>query len=205
MVEQCAQRSIQVSTVQGLNTGGSGFITGNIYKGAGKSKPLSFDNLSLLLTDTNFQPLRYTETDTSGYFEFSDLPFGSYQITGDHLSLNNQSPNKIVLNNAQPNLNGVFNIIDGSILISYLLSIGKLNFNEFVNIFPNPTNVKVWILSKYQIKSVEVFNQFGQQIEFSKTTYEPYFSIDLSNFSNGIYLIKVNTINSVKSLKILKN
>ena len=205
LVEQCAPRNIQVSTIQGLNTGGLGFIAGNIYKGAGKSKPLSFDNLSLLLTDTNFQPLRYTETDTLGYFEFSDLPFGSYHITGDHLSLNNQSPNKIVLNNAQPKLNGVFNSIDGSILISYVLSIGKLNFNEFVSIFPNPTNGKVWILSKPQIKSVEVFNQFGQQIEFSKITNEHHFSIDLSNFSNGIYLIKVNTLNSVKSLKILKN
>ena len=205
LLEDCRPLNIQISTIQGLNTAGSGFIEGNIYKGAGKTKQEPFIALPLLLTDTNFNVLRFTETDSLGFFTFKNLPNGNYFITGDQLSLNNQTPSKIEISNLQPILSGgVFNIVNGSINLSYVQSLKKFTLKSFVRFFPNPTNSMVWIFSNEQLLSIEVFNQFGQQVDLKTAIFNRSTTINLVDLTDGIYIFKVRSKNSLNIFKVIK-
>ncbi len=69
--------------------------------------------------------------------------------------------------------------------------IGPLNSSVFdyqnMILHPNPTSGKVNISVNFEIKSLSIYNLFGQKIIDLKNSQE----IDLSNFDSGIYFIKV--------------
>ena len=72
-----------------------------------------------------------------------------------------------------------------------------------VAVAPNPTHSIVTITSKFNIKSIELFDVQGRILETSleddNTT-----KIDLSGKQNGIYFLKINTENGSKVEKIVK-
>ena len=205
LVEQCGPQNIEISTLQGLNTGGSGFIAGNIYKGAGKANQEAFSNLPLLLTDTNYQILRFTSTDTAGYFQFKELPFGTYFIIGDDARLSNQKPSKLILNISNPNvLGGVFNIVDGSINLNFVQGFQKFNFKSTINVFPNPTSGKVWVISNQKINGLELYNVFGQKIEIPYRNFKNKLTIDFSQQINGVYFLRMKDEKGISNFKIIK-
>jgi len=79
------------------------------------------------------------------------------------------------------------------------------NINDVENnisIFPNPVTNFVTIYSK-NIISIEILNTNGKTINYlninSNTT-----TIDFSDFSKGIYIMKINTDNSFYTKKIIK-
>ena len=204
--EQCGPQTIEISTLQGLNTGGSGFIAGNIYKGAGKAKKEAFSNLPLLLTDTNFQILRYNSTDTAGSFKFKNLPFGVYFIMGDDARLSNQTPTKLTIDNDNSNITGgVFNIVNGSINLNFVQGFDGFYNKSIINLFPNPTADKVWVMANQKIINLEVYNVFGQNLLLKVENYSNSKSFSLKQYPNAIYFINVYTNKGKQTFKVFKN
>jgi hypothetical protein len=69
-----------------------------------------------------------------------------------------------------------------------------------VSIYPNPTKDKIQINSKTEILKVEVFNILGNKIiEFNDS------KLELGQFQNGMYLLKIHTNKSIVSKRIIKN
>ncbi|WP_458627701.1 T9SS type A sorting domain-containing protein [Winogradskyella sp. PC D3.3] len=85
-----------------------------------------------------------------------------------------------------------------------VLSIDDEELNTFSYTY-NSTNDRLNLTSvNSSFESVQLFNITGQQVldlKLSNTNE----SIDFSNYSNGVYLVKVNTNNSSKTLKIIKS
>ncbi|WP_411895999.1 aryl-sulfate sulfotransferase [Winogradskyella sp. A2] len=79
------------------------------------------------------------------------------------------------------------------------LSIDDFEINT-VSIYPNPTKDKIQINSKTEITKVEVFNILGNKITEFKGS-----RLDLGQFQNGMYLLKIHTNNSIVSKRIIKN
>jgi len=86
-----------------------------------------------------------------------------------------------------------------------LLSLGEISQNNLISFYPNPVkqvlNLKVkktLIGSKYIL-----YNSLGIKILYGFTTYENT-SIDLSNLSTGLYILKVGE-NTGKTFKVIKN
>lgn len=79
------------------------------------------------------------------------------------------------------------------------LEINKSNVNEFT-VSPNPTSGMVTITSQDVIKKTETYNMQGIKISTIQNTN----SIDLSSFSNGIYLLKIFTGDTVLVKKVIK-
>ena len=79
----------------------------------------------------------------------------------------------------------------------------NLSTNEFIAetviIYPNPAENELHIQSTVPIQKVEVFNLLGQQILESKAT-----TIDISNLTEGLYLVKVFNNGKESTYKILK-
>ncbi len=73
-----------------------------------------------------------------------------------------------------------------------------------ITIYPNPTNSEVNISSENFINSVEIFNSLGQRVYYSVVNSNTK-TIDISSFSNGVYILRVITDNGVIRKKIIKN
>ncbi|OQX72755.1 MAG: hypothetical protein B6D64_14745 [Bacteroidetes bacterium 4484_276] len=72
-----------------------------------------------------------------------------------------------------------------------------------VKVFPNPTTGKVNITSAEKINTVQFINQYGQvvyHINQPTTTI----TTDLSNFSDGLYIVKVQLNNEVLNFRLIK-
>lgn len=83
-------------------------------------------------------------------------------------------------------------------------SIGE-NSEKKVMAYPNPTNGRVHIQTKGKpVIEVQVFDLFGKML-FQQNIGENEFSIDLSNYSSGTYLLRIVTKEGVETVKVVKN
>ena len=86
--------------------------------------------------------------------------------------------------------------LNNAILSNETFNLSKLNFK----VYPNPANDFVTISLEGELKSVEVYSLQGQKIVTSTNS-----EINISNFTSGIYLIKVEDSNgNVSTQKIVK-
>lgn len=77
------------------------------------------------------------------------------------------------------------------------------NNNQLI-VYPNPTNGIINLkFTKNNIKQIQVFDIVGKKI-IEKTEINQNEMIDLSNFKNGIYIIKTQTGNEIFITKIVK-
>lgn len=67
-------------------------------------------------------------------------------------------------------------------------------------VYPNPSHGIIHIVSEDEIISVEVIDLSGRTVKFFNTD-----TIDVSHLSNGLYLLKINTLHSTSIEKIAIN
>ena len=73
--------------------------------------------------------------------------------------------------------------------------------DKSVMVSPNPTNSIINISCKTAIKSIELYDVNGRILE---TNLSNKSNIDISEKSNGVYFLKINTENGSKIKKIVK-
>jgi len=77
-------------------------------------------------------------------------------------------------------------------LQDFLLDTNEQYLNNKIKIYPNPTseilNIDLKISLDYK---VQIFNIYGKRV-FNKQFFQSYISIDISNFTNGVYFVKIN-------------
>ena len=79
------------------------------------------------------------------------------------------------------------------------------SFNSFdVVHHPNPIRDVLHLNSQKNIQSVQVINLLGQEL-LSETINQNTAQIDLSTFSSGTYVVKINAEDAQKVIKIIKN
>lgn len=78
------------------------------------------------------------------------------------------------------------------------------NSNSFV-VYPNPTTSKIFITSKENFGTYEIYNTLGQKVgegAFNDSLNDK--ELDLSNLQNGLYILNFKGINFNKTVKIIK-
>ena len=75
-------------------------------------------------------------------------------------------------------------------------------FNSSLKLYPNPTaNLLNISNDTYVIESVEVINLQGQILYKSNNLNQNNVTVDLSNYSNGMYLVNINNQTNIKVIK----
>jgi len=76
-----------------------------------------------------------------------------------------------------------------------------------ITVYPNPTTGQLTMDNgQLTINNVEVFDVYGKKLLSSPVSFmSPETSIDISNFSNGIYLLKITTETGIITKKVIKN
>jgi YD repeat-containing protein len=91
------------------------------------------------------------------------------------------------------------------VVVSGTIGIDNALNDDNIQIFPNPTNHLITIqFPTIEERTIEIFDIEGRLLKMHNTNkYE--INIDLSSYSNGIYLIKVKSSSGVYLNKIIKN
>jgi hypothetical protein len=102
--------------------------------------------------------------------------------------------------------NGCVGTYTFALIVTQCLSIGSINGNETGNasVYPNPTNGEFTIELKNSLtKTIELMDITGKLV-LSTTTYEDVTQLNMSDLSNGIYLLKIKSENSIEIIKVVK-
>jgi subtilisin family serine protease len=83
-----------------------------------------------------------------------------------------------------------------------VLNIDKQNFIEFTTVYPNPTNNKVFIQSKANNLTIQLYNVIGKKVLEKRNTTQK--SIDVSSLNTGIYILKIMNDSHQKTIKLIK-
>lgn len=83
-----------------------------------------------------------------------------------------------------------------------VLNIDKQNFIESTTIYPNPTNNKVFIRSKANNLTIQLYNVIGKKVLEKRNTTQK--SIDVSSLNAGIYILKIMNDSHQKTIKLIK-
>lgn len=83
------------------------------------------------------------------------------------------------------------------------LSIENQNIENKINVFPNPSNsiLNIKFSSSIENFEISIYNTNGQKVLYSKDNKQ----IDISQFKNGIYLMKITDNETIYSFKLVKN
>lgn len=75
--------------------------------------------------------------------------------------------------------------------------------SQSLRIFPMPTKDILNITYKSAIGNIQVYNQLGQEM-YTKSNLGSEVALDVSNFANGIYVVKIFNDSESKTFKIVK-
>ena len=83
-------------------------------------------------------------------------------------------------------------------------AVGENSAND-IRIFPNPSNGNVYVCAESEpVLELQVFDLFGRML-FHESMGKQEFSIDLSGYNAGIYILRMITKNGVETNRIVKN
>jgi hypothetical protein len=79
------------------------------------------------------------------------------------------------------------------------LSIENFNLVDKISIFPNPTSDYISISNLENLESYLIVNQLGQEMKRGIISNQE--KIDIRNFTNGLYFLKLENGNTIKFIK----
>lgn len=102
--------------------------------------------------------------------------------------------------------NNMHLIISNPIFINYAFRNSQLSTSSFdakqVTVYPNPTDYKFFVNSQNNvIDKIEIFNSIGQTVKTLNNNFEV---IDMSDFTSGVYSIKIYLEDKTVLKKITK-
>ncbi|MBT3209384.1 MAG: PKD domain-containing protein [Bacteroidetes bacterium] len=194
---------------------GPGSITGMLYFNNTKASSEKYirkltesvEDISILLMNTNDELLFHITTDASGHFLFNNLPYGTYKLYVE-LTGYETFPGIFTINEESFTIEDIEIIINGN-SITFTTGIEENNLNTFgeINLYPNPVKdiLNVTFTSNLQTDmQMNIFNAIGQSV-YSKQIYKKSktenYQVDVSNWNDGVYFIRLSDEKENTNLK----
>lgn len=196
----CDTSEATVECVHGYDPGGTGFISGNVYRGAANLENCTGNPvhlLSLVLRDANGVYVAQTYTDVNGFWKFSNLLPGTYSVWADKPGVDLQLAPSLVLNSNSSLENVSLMLYSNRLelcipvgITSYPTGLSKLS------IFPNPGDGELTLTFKQPTEgrvAVQVIDALGARVWDSQwsggTSVRK--TLSLSHLSSGMYFLQV--------------
>jgi alpha-tubulin suppressor-like RCC1 family protein len=188
-----------VTIIDGGNQS-SHFIYGNSTTCISSVETITVNNAPLPVISYNGNTLNSSTVGDSYEWFINDIPV-----------VNSNSQNII------PTANGNYTVSvtysNGCTRTSEIFTYPTVGIEEMdlstLHLSPNPTNgeVKIQWNSDIQIENITLFDVTGKLLnEFTIQNSQSEFTFDLSNYANGIYSLRIKTVNgSGKSMRVIKN
>jgi len=199
----CDSNSITVYTMYGNNPGGSGFISGNIFQGAGKNSQqgLPAKGLYTFLVNSSDKPVTYSITDEAGYFAFNNIANGNYRIFIDVPDFNTNLAPQISINNAEPVQDSLVYYLE-----NHTTLVEGFNKNKSSSkIYPHPiTKHSVIVFSEsFHDIQFQVYDIAGKLLLNEKYNETEKILLDRKNLSNGVFFYSITADKNIIKGKIV--
>ena len=194
-----------ITMLTGTPSSGPGFVGGSVLTGAnrGTTGGIPVKGLSMnILNASTSQLMQQVRTDASGNYSFSNLPVGTYFVFPDSLNYLTTPFTSITLTSGTPTVTTasfIQHTISHTITPIETGIKNVINADATVIACPNPTNGKLnvlWNEPSTEVATISVSDMAGKVIYTTSTTFEKgagMKQIDLSNLSNGLYLISIKS------------
>jgi PKD repeat protein len=190
--------STGIGNISGLARYGAGVFdqNGPIKEGKPAEKMLIY------LIDGNGKTVAYTHTNADGIFDFGRVPAGNYKVWGEMAGKQTQ-PVLTSINSSVNNVSGIKIIIGKNSLTSSVNEEANSIEPIEASIYPNPSKglLNIECVNK-NLSSVQVYDITGQLIlENNIENDNSKVSLDISNNKNGLYIIKINSVEGNSIIK----
>ena len=148
-------------------------------------------------------------TDTEGYFEFNDISAGRYRVVLEIDGLEHiEDPQIVVINEGDTITDIEYEITEDGIKNKSGNETGVVQLtvsDEQLTVYPNPVKNQLTIKDgELKINNIELFDVYGKSVLRHCEQSEAIQKIDVSDFANGIYILKINTNQGIITRKIVK-
>jgi serine-aspartate repeat-containing protein C/D/E len=174
----------------------SGFVGQTIggTKSLSKSSvdnPAEGESVYLLSKENNvWKTIKTTTTDETGYFEFTNLPIGTYQVIIEIPGLNNITPRTIEITEDGTEIDDIeLTITEDGIYTNNPVSITAIE-HDIMYIYPNPATEILYFNTE---TAFEIIDIHGRVVLRSKKAVK---SVNINNLQVGTYFVKIG--NSVQ-------
>ncbi|MBI5540465.1 MAG: T9SS type A sorting domain-containing protein [Bacteroidia bacterium] len=153
-------------------------------------------NMSVLLLNSNNEPIRYAVSDSLGCFQFKNLPIRIYKISPEKAGLVT-IPTILNMQASSATHASTSLFIGSSSIYSNIQDELFTDFENNINIFPNPAHESVILnitTEKLTTISIEVGNLSGSNVLLSDNFTcqgNENFILPISSFSPGVYFVKI--------------
>ena len=221
------------TTTQNVGTGnnwktvsnpGAGFTTKALnyaYNSVNSANTWFYSNTVSLVAGTTYSVSYEYGNDFAFYTESLKVAYGSTAnadamttVIADHPTIN-QAALQSNTTTFTPSVSGdyvigfnAYSIEDqnqlyvDNIVIQEVLATGNFDNNSFTA-YPNPVKDMLNVSFTQNITTVAVYNLLGQEVLFMNMNANKG-QVDMSSLTSGTYLVKVNTENAVKTIKVIK-
>ena len=188
---------------------GTAVISGYVYSDGSLKTNDPIPGLDIILDKIPpSQSVQKTTTDANGHYVFNNLPSGTYQVNIDVTGIGVDSLYSVTLGDNDSTQNNLDYCIDSTVyLCSSKTSVATVQKNTEIKIWPNPTQNQLMIQlpEGKERYSIDIFDLVGNAV-FSKANVGnvKLTEVDLSGISEGIYIVKIASENTVTERKIIK-
>lgn len=190
----------------GYNTGGNGFIGGNVYAGANKpTRTASATEVTLILMDVSTnKPAAYTKPDINGNYSFLNIADGTYKIYGELLNRASIPENIVIGATTQTHTNKNFVFTDNVIQpTSAPASVDNVSLKSDLVMFPNPATNEFTIINTNDACTLKIMDMVGKVMTSFELKSNERKSINVTQWTKGIYVVQEESKGTVKSNKIV--
>lgn len=204
-------------TRSGINSGGTGFISGKIVtctacKKADEGEPVT--GIKVFLADEENNPLAFTFTNWEGNFSFANLPVGKYKVWVDKFPVDNsKAPEVAITAEQQQQINLRFTLYPTLLVMEENIGFKETDKSAYsINVFPNPFSSQtdvVLLLQQSQQVSIVLTDLSGKRLMVLDKASLPAGSHNISiqkekhKLVAGIYLLQVQTQSGIKTQKLV--
>lgn len=224
---------VNINLIETVMMVGPGFVSGHVLEGAGfGGKMLNSVNEVMvpggpiknvcvnLMKIPGGGAHGQASTDSTGYFEFANVPIGSYYLQVDIPGLTMDSTyyididGNMFVSGVNSTASSVFTNLDFMADDQAIFMLNAIGVNELkteteeFSIYPNPAKNSITIKAKvFDAKGygIELLNAQGQVVFTDKQNTASDYTLDLKklNITSGLYVVKLSSGNVIKTTKLI--
>ena len=170
----------------------------------GTATPTGWDSDTVMLTDDNVNFYINNMTLTNGAAKFRKDGMWTKNWGNSVFPTSNGLPNGENIPVTAGNYNINFNINTLAYNFQSTLNLNEISTNNY-KVFPNPGN-SIWYFKSdnNDLFTIEITDSNGKKI-VNKNQPQSNFSVDNSNFANGLYFAKITSKDNSSIIKLVKN
>lgn len=209
----CDSLAYNFNALKLLPTTGNGAISGTLWSSYGTFKNDTADgyatNASVWLADaTSKAPVAHTRTNSTGQYQFNQVPDGSYKLYVDLPVLPMDSVREVLIaNGALSHTAQDYLVTPNSIKVykAEEVSVGLSKHNHVALIYPNPAKNALHITANSIIERAELFSVSGQLLN-SYQVNQNEFTVPTVGLIDGLYFIRLSSaeVQSVYKFSVSK-